>query len=74
MMHSDQIPGRNPSPKDDRNDPKKQDDSAQQPGTNTMSSHKDDGDNHQLTRTGTGEDPEFGKNADTAFDEVDEDI
>jgi len=55
------------------NDPDIRDESAPQPGVQTMSSSKTDDANEHLTKTtsdGFSGDTEFGKNADPKFDEV----
>lgn len=63
-----------PSDKGIHNDPYSRDESAPQPGVNTMSSSKNDDANQRLTKTASDKfdaDTDFGKNADPTFDEVD---
>jgi hypothetical protein len=69
----EQIERNIPSEDGRRNDPDLRDESAIQPGVQTISSAPNDDANQHLTKTATGhfdEDTEFGKNADKAFDEV----
>ena len=71
---SNTDPTRNrPADEGRRNDPDVRDESAIQPGVNTVSSSTDSG-NKELTKTAAGDfrtNDEGDKNADPAFDEVD---
>ena len=77
MEKNQNNPDRNrPVDKGRNNDPYTRDDSAQQPGVNTMSdSGTDEEFNEQLSRTASDNFREnnFGKNADPAFDEIGKD-
>ena len=74
-MHTD--PRRNkPADEGRDNDPNVRDESAFQPGMNTVSSSDYDEENEELTKTAADdfrEDVDEDKNADPAFDEVDRD-
>jgi hypothetical protein len=71
-------PDRNrPAEKGRNNDPYTRDDSAQQPGVNTLSdSGNDEEFNRKLSRTSSDNyrERDFGKDADPAFDEIGEDV
>ena len=57
------------------NDPNLRDESAAQPGINTVSNSDYDDDNEELTKTAADdfrEEDDFDPNADRSFDEVDE--
>jgi hypothetical protein len=69
-------PRRNvPAEKGRDNDPDLRDESAIQPGINTVSSSEYDNDNEELTRTAADdfrEEDDFDSRADRSFDETDE--
>lgn len=69
-------PRRNrPTDEGRRNDPHLRDESAQQPGTNTISSSDTDEENQHLTRTAADDfrTTDTNENADLRFDEVNND-
>ncbi|MFN2457881.1 MAG: hypothetical protein ABR502_06760 [Chitinophagaceae bacterium] len=62
-----------PADKGTKNDPQVRDQSAIQPGVQTITRGANDDANEQLTKTAADSfetDPDFGKDADPAFDEV----
>jgi len=69
-------PRRNrPTEEGRNNDPDLRDESAAQPGINTVSSSDYDDDNEELTKTAADdfrEEDDFDPNADRSFDEIDE--
>jgi hypothetical protein len=78
-MEKNQVnPDRNrPAEKGRNNDPYTRDDSAQQPGVNTMSDSRNDEEfNRKLSRTSSDNyrEHDFGKDADPTFDEIGEDV
>jgi hypothetical protein len=76
-MKKEEIPRNRPADEGERNDPDVRDESAIQPGVNTISSSETDEDNEHLTRTAADDfrEREDDAKADPAFDEIDhEDI
>ena len=72
-MKKDEFQRNTPSGEGTRNDPNIRDESAPQPGVQTLSSSNNDDANQHLTKTasdGFSGDTEFGKNADPKFDEI----
>ena len=67
-------PGRNrPAEKGGNEDPNIRDQSAIQPGVNTISSSSTDKENKELTKTGAADfrkEDDFDANADAVFDEI----
>ena len=67
-------PGKNrPTDEGGNDDPNIRDQSAIQPGLNTVSSSTTDKENKELTKTGVadlGKEDDFDANADVAFDEI----
>ena len=73
--HKDDIKRNIPSDAGRRNDPHIRDESAQQPGVNTLSSSDFDEENQRTTKTAgdSFRTENWGADADTAFDEVSDD-
>lgn len=73
-MKKDEFPRNRPADEGQRNDPHIRDESAPQPGVNTLSSSPYDHENQKLTRTGADNfDESIGNDgADKTFDEVGE--
>ena len=73
--HKDEIKRNIPSDEGQRNDPHIRDESAQQPGVNTISSSDFDDENQRTTKTASDSfrTENWGADADTAFDEVTDD-
>jgi hypothetical protein len=72
MSKTDPIRNR-PADEGDHNDPAVRDESAIQPGVNTISSSSTDAENKELTKTAADDfrsNDEDDKNADPSFDEV----
>lgn len=77
-MDKDNLNRNQPAEEGRNNDPVVRDDSAIQPGVQTVSKGSNDQENEQLTKTAAEDfdttDPDYGKDADLTYDDVGDEI